>query len=310
MFIRTVALIGLLAAAAGCGVGSEATVEEGVDAVSVVEEDLGTTSQSYVRVRVDPRRCMAPMCGGYWVSDVNRVTLSERYVSHLDFSVSGLSEDDADRVRSAPAGELLLRGRLGAPDATYSTRAFLVTEAYRGMPGVVPAAGEAFYRAGPRTPQINCFAAPCDNEVATKLNYTAKTNFTGYQVDRAAVPFADKTWLIGRIAAHGALVSGKFVSGQLFPGGREKLLSASQVFLRIPDRVGPCPMPPIYLCSAGKEQTYNHTADRCDLPAQCAAPGTCSSFVPICAQDYSRYSWRQGDSACFAHACYPAFTSP
>ena len=69
----------------GCGVtesqvvGDDAPQGEG-------SAELGKASRTYVTVRHDMRKYISPLCGGYWVADVNRATLREVYVNGLDFS--------------------------------------------------------------------------------------------------------------------------------------------------------------------------------------------------------------------------------
>ena len=309
MQARHIVVAGLLTFTTACGVGVETLAGEGLEASLEGEDGLSATSQSYVTLRPDLRKCMSPLCGGYYVADVNRVTLNEKYVSGLDFSLANLSPDDEDAVRSAPTGELLLRGKLGPLEAQFKTRQFRVTEAYRGMPGVQNAAGESFFRAQDRVPAINCFAAPCNNEVATRLNYAPTTSFTRLSVDRAALALVDKDWLARRVLAHGALVAGKFVNGAVFGAGPEKVLDASQVYLRVPDFAGPCPAVRLAQCPPGSTWTYTRSADRCLIPVGCVPQGICPLYVPSCAPGYQLASWRAAPSACARFACDPGFVA-
>lgn len=307
MFARFLAIASLLLAA-GCGMGTETvTFDDEITAEGF--DSLSTRSRTYVTLRRDVRRCMAPLCGGYYVRDVNRVAFSERYVSGLDFSLSGLSVEDQDAIRNAADGEVVLRGKLGSMEYQYRTRTFVVGEAYRGMPGVTPVAGELFYRAGPRSPTIYCFAAPCDNEVATKLNSTQTTYFTGYDVARAAKPHVDQDWLMSRVASHAAIVSAKFSAGQQMGAGAEKLLDASQVFVRLPERIGPCPRVAERLCPSGTVPTYTRTADRCLVQGECVTPGYCTMSMPVCAPDYGVVSWPAAPDGCKAFSCDPSFVT-
>src|SRR5687767_11474980 len=123
--MRTTLLVGLLFL--GCGV-SEAELKDVGDDVAAAEGELGTSTRSYVVLRRDLRRCVAPMCGGYWAHDVNRATLNEQYVSGLDFSRSNLSqpEHQAD-VTGAGDFEVVLFGKLGPAESRFQTRKFVVT---------------------------------------------------------------------------------------------------------------------------------------------------------------------------------------
>jgi hypothetical protein len=271
------------------------------------EDELSASSRSYVTVTKDTRKCVAPLCGGYWVEDVNRKTAAT-YVSDLDFSPAGLGAGALEDARSAPPEELVLRGKLGPKEASFGTRAFLVSEVYRGMPGVTPVAGEAFFQAKPRSPQISCFAAPCPNEVATKLNSTDKTNFDGYEVARAQKPFVDAAWLVERVEHHGAVVAARWSDGQTYPAGVEKLLDASQVYVRLPADPGPCPAFKLAACPAGQSWTYTRTVDLCLTPDKCADDAGCPSLQPAqCAEGYDLASWRTDTASCRAFACDPSF---
>ena len=303
-FSQHVLALGLVAVAAGCAApaGDDA---DGASGTSV--EALGTKNRSYVTLRADLRRCMAPLCGGYYVHDVNRKT-AERYVSGLDFTASGLDQASIDDVREAPAGELVLRGKLGPADPQFGTRAFVVDEAYRGMPGVTPIAGDVHYTAHPRDPQIQCFTAPCDNEIARKLNFSATKPFTSYAVELAALELVDQAWLVNQVQNHGAATAALIVDGAHYQAGTEKVLDASQVYLRLPVHDGPCPMMPEKKCENGTVPTYERTADRCVVFDACVDPGVCAAYVPSCAEGYTLVSWAAGAYGCPTYACDPSFT--
>lgn len=283
-----------------------ATPDETDDDVSGSNDELGTQNKSYVSVRHDTRRCMAPLCGGYYVRDVNRQT-AERYVSGLDFGPAGFDPATEEAVRNSLGGELLLRGKLGPADPQFGVRSFLVSEIYRGMPGITPIAGDVHYKTALRNPQIQCFAAPCNNEVATKLNFTAKTYFTGYSVELASYPNVDQSWLVNQLENHGGAAAALFVNGQQFPAGKEKILDASQVYIRLPVSEGPCPMKPEPVCTGGTVPTYTRNADRCVVFDACVTPGVCAQSLPVCETDYTLESWAAGPHACPAYACDPSF---
>lgn len=275
----------------------------------VQTEDLSASSRSYVTLTHDTRKCMSPVCGGYWIKDVNRKTAA-RYVSGLDFGASGLQQEVVDVVLAAPPEELVLRGMLGPVEQVHGTRAFLVSEAYLGMPGMAPAADDVFYQAKDRSPTISCLAAPCPNEVATKLNSTAKTYFSGYSVARAAAPFVDQDWLVERVNHHGAVVAAKVVAGQAYPAGAEQVLDAGQVYLRADAVKGPCPMFKLAACPKGQVRTYTRNQDLCLLPGACVADGGCPSLQPPhCAAGYDVASWRIDAPSCVHLSCDPGFVN-
>jgi hypothetical protein len=287
--------VGATACAASDGSSDPGSVGEGVDELSV----------TFVTLRPDLRRCVSPLCGGYFVRDVNR-ELAERYVSGLEFDAS-MPADAIDDVRSAPASELVLRGHLGRPDTRFRTRPFVVLDAFRGMPGVTPHEGAAFYLVHARKPPNECFVAPCPNEIASLLNTSTQAEFDRVSVDRAALLWVDKGWLAARVEGRGAVAAGTLEQGAHFPGGFEEVLEASQVFVRLPDRTGPCPLLATQSCAEGTVAVDERTEDRCIMQVACVKPGLCPLFEPRCAPGYTLSSWLSPPSGCPAFACDPSF---
>ncbi len=298
---RLFAAVAILACFSACGV-SDAEFED--DAIEEGSEGLSTYERSFVTAQRDYRKCMYPMCGGWYVADVNRSGRQE-YVKALDFGPSGLSEAEVGKAQGAGPGELLLRGKLGPKDRA-GYRTFIVNEAYRGMPGVQPVAGEAFYKA--RSTGMTCITAPCLSEKASKLNLTSTARFSSYSVARASRTLVDQEWLVSRIVHDDAIVAGTIVKGQMFPGGRELILDASQVYLRLPEQAGPCPLMKLAACPEGQAWSFERNEDRCALPVGCIESGACAAYVPACDDGYTLQSWTGGMFACTVYACDPTFT--
>lgn len=296
-----VAAAALLASSFACG--GAVQDELGADAAG-----LSTRTLSFVVVRPDVRRCAAPMCGGFWVHDANKAASTEQYVSALDFDSSGLDDASVEHVLNTSANELVLKARLSAQDARSRTRRLVVAEAYRGLPGMAVAAGDAFFSVVSRN--LRCVAAPCNTLGATRLGASSKTGFARLEVGPAARPLVDTRWLSGRVTAHGALVAAHFEAGQRMAAGTEKVLEASQVFVKLPEAIGPCPMfagPP---CGAGETMTFQRNADRCTVPAGCVKVAACPHAMPACGAGYTLQSWPAGATACAAFACDPTFAAP
>ena len=94
-------------------------VDEALDAVDEVASN--PLNLAFVTLRPDPRRCISPLCGGYWVRRVNRTTMrcvdgsyaAECYVGRVDWT--GLNLDEralADLQTLAAQGRAILRGRI------------------------------------------------------------------------------------------------------------------------------------------------------------------------------------------------------
>lgn len=289
---------------AGCGV-TDATLDELGNDTNEDSAELSTRSQTYVVMRRDLRRCVSPMCGGYYVRDVNRVNLREVYVSGLDFSQSGLLEETIADVTSAADFEVVLRGKLGAEEPRFQTRPFIVTAAWRGMPGVKVADGATFFSVA--SVSLQCIAAPCPTLKATKLNSTSATLAHDVDVAHAAKPLVDRDWLTDRVVNKGALVAGAIVDGAKVGVSREKVVDAAQVFVKLPDVTQSCPRFVPAQCPAGRVPAFQRNVNRCITPAGCVVPGACAAFVPSCADGYSLVSWQGGLHACQQYACDPGF---
>lgn len=299
-------LLLLAVAFAGCGVDKAGSQPSGDELESTGDDtaELSATSRTYVTLRRDFRKCVAPACGGYFVQDVNRANPNERYVNSLDFSKSTLSADDITVVLEAPTGELVLRGKLGPIEHRFNTRPFLVYEAYRGMPGI-EVQDNTFYTV--QDSGIRCVTVPCASLKAKKLNTTSTRVFDGVKVDRASAPLVDQTWLSNQVMTTQAIVAAKFVDGETWPAGTEELLDASQVYLRVPQEQS-CPQARMPQCEAGTERSYSRDENRCMLPGPCVAAGPCIPKVfPSCATGYTRMKWLTAPNACVDIACDPTW---
>jgi hypothetical protein len=109
-------------------------------------------------------------------------------------------------------------------------------------------------------------------------------------------PSVDSAWLSGRVQGGGAIVAGRFDGWTL---------QAAQVFLRLPDVVGPCP-DFVYWCG-NETPTFTLGADRCMVPTGCAVRGVCPEYLPACEPGYDLLSWPSQPHGCPAFACMPAW---
>lgn len=298
----------LVASGVACAPASEST--PAADGTHAEEDSLGASQRSYVVISRDFRKCSYPMCGGYFVHDVNRKSKKETYVAALDFSGSDLDEANADLVAGAPAGEVVLYGKLGKLDGFDGMKTFRVEQAWRGMPGeVVDESAELFYATAALDPQPQCFVAPCPAVSAKVLHKSDEVLVEGIDLEGLAEPLLDRAWLAGRALHQGALVAGSIVEGEVFQGGPEHLLAASQVFLRLPEEQGACPQSRPG-CPDGQVATYTRDENRCVVLSGCAEPGACAAYVPACGEGYDLVSWTGGMFACTVYGCDPSWVAP
>jgi hypothetical protein len=278
-------------------------------AAESTEAELSANSRTYVTARRDVRKCAVPRCGGYFVRDVNRKNPREEYVREFDFSNAQLTSDHQQHVRDAGDWELVLLGKLGPMDAVTNTRAFLVDEAWRGLPGVSSSRNSSFHRVNSKAEVVRCASAPCLSDTAETLNSTSKSAFSSYDLQGVLKPRVDELWLHRRITHHGALVAGELVDGQMMAAGPERVLRAKQVYIRLPEsQAAACTPPAASTCPAGQVMSYVRNADRCWDEPQCVPSMICPMGVPACPEGYSLNTWPSRRGGCSGYACDPDFT--
>jgi hypothetical protein len=304
------ALSFLAVSAAACAPSSDSAPEDGN--IQQEEDSLGASQRSYVVIRRDYRKCAYPMCSGWYVHDVNRKNAREAYVAALDFADSGLDEATQELVRGAPDGEVVLYGKLGdLPDwEDPAMKTFRVQSAWRGMPGdTVDEATEIFYETSAIDPAIQCLVAPCATVNVKQLHKTPVKQIERIDLAGLAEPLVDRDWLADRALWADAIVAGAIVDGEVFQGGPERVLAASQVFLRLPEEQGSCPQSRPN-CPEGQSAIYTRDENRCVVLSGCVEPGACAAYVPACGEGYTLQSWTGGMFACTQYACDPSFVVP
>ncbi len=75
----------------------------------------------YVTLKHDMRKCMSPICGGYWLKKLNS-SAAEQYVSGLDLQEQSIDGHELN--------QLILRGHYTQPEPQFGTRAFVVEAVY------------------------------------------------------------------------------------------------------------------------------------------------------------------------------------
>lgn len=271
--------------------GCSADHAEEDTAADATESDLSAFSNTVIALRKDTRTCAAPACGGYFVRDVNR-TASETYVSRLEFTEA--ANAFAEHVESAPDGEVLVRGRLSALDLSSMTRRLIVSEAWRGLPGVTFDDGAVFYRVS----QVGFTHA------AVRLNVGTSRRITEVVSDLAARPELDAAWLLRQPYDGDAIVAGSVVLARAWI----PVLGAEQIFLKL-GAESSCAAPSASSCAAGKKRAFTRDLDRCLAPAACVAPAPAAECGPApsaCPAGFTATTWLE-TSGCKRRVCEPSF---
>jgi len=277
-----------------CGV-VETEVAPEPDVLDTQGEELSTTKDTFLLARRDVRKCISPLCGGYWVKDLNS-TMQERYVSAFDFSQSvSLLAELQDKVTGAPDGEVVVFGRLGPKESRFNTRTLLVKDAYRALPGNTVPGTDKFYGVG--VTKIACVTTPCANLQFTRLNRTTGHVLgTEVSIENALRTRVQGDWVMERIRTGRAVVA-----GHVTRSGADVVLTASQVYVQLPDRIQSCPRVAQPSCP-GQQVASTRTANRCTVPVGCTPFGVCAQFFPTCEAGYSLVSWV---NLCPRFACEP-----
>eukprot|EP00898_Chlorokybus_atmophyticus_P003495 jgi/Chlat1/4146/Chrsp27S04256 len=277
---------------------------------------------SYVtNVRKDLRRCAYPYCGGYFVTPANGK--SEQYVVYNRYQ-DGAGDDDKlqDIIDSSAPGQLVLYGyyadlcECGGPLVRCATpvyecnppygeqkpilKAFRVEQVYLGLPGVSSAKGNTLY-------SVEHYTDPSPF-LARVLNSLATTKLTGLSFAplgpaNGGPAFLDIPWLRNRVLDHEprALVAAVVDDANK--------MAVHQVYIAIPDEVGPCAPPTVIDCIYNSVLVYKRTPSRCLEEVTCLlGPIACPRFLPACDEGYRLAGWpSKQNHGCNEYRCDPEF---
>ena len=197
----------------------------------VSPDPLSSTSTFYT-VRADLRRCVSPMCGGYFVK---RVNLPTTQCANGQYSPQCyVAEIDWNGQREVDAGKALLRGNVIAK--TYgrfgNLGAFRVTESWQAVGDSQPEG--TFYQVRDRG--LRCITHPCPTHHEAKLNSTFSLNIAGVDLSGASLGINNAPVVQAALTGpDAAIITGNNVP-VTGPGGRLLGLKATQVYFR--DRAG------------------------------------------------------------------------
>ena len=235
-------LLVLAAALTGCAATEDTAIESGQDTDEIARSS--TRTSVYFRIRRDQRRCVSPLCGGAWVTQVNSRTTrcaddsvsAECYVADIDWSALGLSERALPEFQNtAIQGSAVVRGRLRQQEhGTFGLLGQLVvTEGWQAATDATPTG--SFYQV--RDSGRRCIAAPCFSIEELRLNTAATPTASDVDLSRVAGVTAediDKGIDYLHNAPEGILVAGLNRNvADAGPAGDGVRLVASQFYFRV-----------------------------------------------------------------------------
>lgn len=206
--------------------GSGSSMARGVDQPPSTE--AAVNNWTFFTVREDLRRCISPLCGGFWVRGVNQKSTqcangswsSECYVAEIDWNGQSQGEPNRALLRGSIVPRTFERfGNLGV---------LRVNESWQAATDK-PAVG-ILYRVRDRG--VRCITHPCLTHVESVLNAASARNIAG--VDLAGAGAGGD--LIGQAVTAMKESAGVIVAGShavvTGPGGRAQTLRATQFYLR------------------------------------------------------------------------------
>ncbi|HYR77722.1 MAG TPA: DUF6748 domain-containing protein [Pyrinomonadaceae bacterium] len=197
------------------------------ESVSVSPEPIDATSTFY-SLRRDLRRCVSPLCGGYFVKRVNMSStrcangrfMNECYVAEIDWH----GQPETDIAHLLVRGSIVARryGQFG------SLGELRVSESWMTISDNQPVG--TYYLVRDRG--VRCITFPCPTHHEAKLNSSFSRNIAGVKLDSAGL--GENNAAVANTAMtgpDGLIVTGSnvVVTG---PGGRSFELRGTQAYVR------------------------------------------------------------------------------
>ncbi len=289
--MKRTALLFLCVSALFCFVGCVAPAET-TDMGSEQAVTAGSANRDfYVVTRRDPRECLAPACGGWFVQRVNagKTTCAdgtadaECYVATIALSAVGLSEHEEADVRNAVEnGQAIVKAKLVA--SSTSRAALEASEAWVGATGSAPHG--TVYRVADNG--IRCITTPCPSTSAWTLNGDTEHQLHSVALDATESKVDEEA--LARATAAVATRTGLLIAGSV----DEPSLTASEYFFRVTRREdATCGARGVESCNAGQFCRYEASAScgASDHAGRCSyAPEVCGRDLdPVCACDGKTY---------------------
>jgi eight-cysteine-cluster-containing protein len=202
-------------------------------------DDHGTFT--FFTIERDTRRCVSPLCGGYWVSRIQRDKTicadgsrgDACYVAELDASVLG----GVDLLGSIEQGRVIVKGEI--EDAVFDDHGnlgrFVLEEAWTAGAAAGAPDPEAVWVKVEQT-GVRCAAAPCADKAEYKLNSvrTAMIADLDFEPSGATEAEIEQAWtaLAGEAGGAGLIVVGDRYYSQV-DGRRAKSRTVTQFYTRI-----------------------------------------------------------------------------
>jgi hypothetical protein len=196
---------------------------------------------SYYLARADPRLCPSPMCGGLWVTLVNRTRTTcgdgtrrkECYAAEAD--LTALPVDEKSRVLLARAiveGRALARGMLvsGRVEAFPELATLVVSEVWTASSSQNRGRG-VFHKLRDRG--VRCITTPCFSVHAAALNSGRHVNVSEIDLTPSGAPARERRSALQHLPHVGLITTGRVVlDHNAGPAGPGRTIVATQFYAR------------------------------------------------------------------------------
>lgn len=185
---------------------------------------------SVYAVRVDPRLCPSPLCGGYWVALANgaRTRCADGARRPRCYVAKAVDQHRHPLEPSVPDGALA-RATIEASDYGGLGRLGVLAVAAVYVPAGSASVSGGYYRIADTG--LRCVRAPCFSYRATQVNGRTRTQLSGIDLGAAKASPADVVRAEAALRTkNGLLARGRFATSP--DGGR--IFRALRLYLRAP----------------------------------------------------------------------------
>jgi hypothetical protein len=284
----------------GCAADAASDEDSEGEAVEATEEGLSGNPSNFgyfIVTRRDMRRCMAPLCGGYFVKRVNQATTKcadgkmaeDCYVPGIELKNIGLSaREEADFRGAVESGKALVKGAIYKKTWNGVVLGTLkANEGWLGASGATP--DGTFYRAAPSG--ITCVKAPCPSTRVFGLNGADSHNVIDVRFDTTSPKASDDAIARAESASwtkDGVLLAGGVAIPKCLPNSNcGPFATSTEFYLRVKKTEGVyCGGRGMGVCNDGQFCQWK-AGDICgaaDAPGRCAyRPDVCAKvYKPVC----------------------------